>query len=85
MAIASPNTTWQVGLPRRRSSSSSAGKTAGKDTAAVKATWPAVFGIKKSLDDARELIESAFAELAGFGPRAEPLKTVARYLVERKH
>ncbi len=66
-------------------SSEQLGKTAGKDTAAVKATWPAVFGIKKSLDDARELIESAFAELAGFGPRAEPLKTVARYLVERKH
>ena len=66
-------------------SSEQLGKTAGKDTATVKATWPAVFGIEKSLQDAGELIDSAFAELAVFGQRAGPLKTVARYLVERKY
>ena len=65
-------------------SSEQLGKTAGKDTATVKATWPAVHGVEKSLTDARSLIDSAFAELNGFGARAEPLKTVARYLVERK-
>lgn len=66
-------------------SSEQLGKTAGKDTATVKATWPAVYGVEKSLQDARALIDSAFAELEGFGVAAEPLKTVARYLVERKH
>jgi geranylgeranyl diphosphate synthase type II len=65
-------------------SSEQLGKTAGKDTATVKATWPAVYGVERSLRDARELIDSAFAELDGFGAVTEPLKAVARYLVERK-
>ncbi len=66
-------------------SSEQLGKTAGKDTATVKATWPAVYGVEKSIQDARNLIDSAFAELNGFGASADPLKAVARYLVERKN
>jgi geranylgeranyl diphosphate synthase type II len=66
-------------------SSAELGKTAGKDTASIKATWPAVFGIEKSLHDAEELIADAFAALAPFGPAADPLKSLAAYLVERKH
>ena len=61
----------------------SLGKTAGKDTASSKATWPAVRGIPGSVADAQRLIEEAFAELTIFGDRAEPLKAVARYLIER--
>lgn len=61
------------------------GKTAGKDTASIKATWPAVYGIERSLKDASELIADAFAALAPFGPAANPLKSLANYLVERKH
>ena len=61
----------------------SLGKTAGKDAASSKATWPAVHGIPDSISDARRLIEEGFAELAIFGDRAESLKAVARYLVER--
>jgi geranylgeranyl diphosphate synthase type II len=61
------------------------GKTAGKDTASIKATWPAVFGIDRSLHDAEELIADAFAALAPFGKAADPLKSLANYLVERKH
>lgn len=61
----------------------SLGKTAGKDAASSKATWPAVRGIPGSQADAQRLIDEAFAELSIFGERAEPLKTVARYLVER--
>jgi geranylgeranyl diphosphate synthase type II len=60
------------------------GKTAGKDLATEKATWPAVFGIEQSQRDAAELIEEAFAALAPYGSRADGLKSVARYLVERK-
>jgi len=61
------------------------GKTAGKDLATEKATWPAVFGIEQSQRDAAELIEEAFAALAPYGSRADGLKSVARYLVERKN
>ncbi len=66
-------------------SSAELGKTAGKDTASIKATWPAVFGIERSLKDAEELIADAFAALEPFGPAAAPLKSLAQYLVERKN
>ena len=61
------------------------GKTAGKDQATEKATWPAVFGIEQSKRDAAALIDEAFAALAPYGSRADGLKSVARYLVERKN
>lgn len=60
------------------------GKTAGKDMAAEKATYPALFGIEESLKKADELVNGAFAELEPFGARAETLKDLARYLVDRK-
>jgi len=66
-------------------SSEHLGKTAGKDLASDKATWPAVFGIEQSRKDAARLISEAFAELAPYGSAAEGLKAVAQYLVERTH
>jgi geranylgeranyl diphosphate synthase, type II len=60
------------------------GKTAGKDTASEKATYPALFGIDASLSKADALVKDAFAELESFGERAEPLKELAQFLVERK-
>ncbi len=66
-------------------SSEQLGKTAGKDTAADKATWPAVFGIERSHHDAAELIADAFAALEPFGEAATPLKALAQYLVDRTH
>jgi geranylgeranyl diphosphate synthase type II len=66
-------------------SSEELGKTAGKDTATTKATWPAVYGIDQSLRDAEELIADAFQALEPFGPAAGPLKSLAQYLVERKN
>jgi geranylgeranyl diphosphate synthase type II len=60
------------------------GKTAGKDTASEKATYPALFGIDASVRKADELVSQAFAELESFGERADTLKELARYLVERK-
>jgi geranylgeranyl diphosphate synthase type II len=59
------------------------GKTAGKDTASDKATWPAVFGIEESIHAARELIADAFAALEPFGESAAPLKALATYLTTR--
>jgi geranylgeranyl diphosphate synthase, type II len=60
------------------------GKTAGKDTAAEKATYPALFGIDESVKKAAALVDSALASLDGFGSRADVLKDLARFLVERK-
>jgi len=61
------------------------GKTAGKDLAVEKATWPAVYGIEQSEKDAARLIDEAFAALAPYGERADGLKALARFLVERKN
>jgi geranylgeranyl diphosphate synthase, type II len=66
-------------------SSEELGKTAGKDTATTKATWPAVYGIDESLHDAEDLIADAFQALEPFGPAADSLKSLAQYLVERKN
>ncbi len=59
------------------------GKTAGKDTAAQKVTYPALFGVEESLKKAEALVESALSSLGGFGARAETLKALAKFLVER--
>ncbi|HET7104767.1 MAG TPA: farnesyl diphosphate synthase [Terracidiphilus sp.] len=67
------------------SDSAQLGKTAGKDQATEKATWPAVYGIEQSRRDADQLIHEAFAALEPYGSRADGLKAVARYLVERKN
>ncbi len=61
------------------------GKTAGKDVATEKATWPAVYGVDQSRRDAARLIDEAFAALEPYGSRADGLKSVARYLVDRKN
>ena len=60
------------------------GKTAGKDSAAEKATYPALFGIDESLKKADALVDSALASLDGFGPHGGVLKSLARFLVDRK-
>jgi geranylgeranyl diphosphate synthase, type II len=65
--------------------SSQLGKTAGKDVASEKATWPAVYGVDRSIRDAERLIDEAFTQLEAYGARADRLKAVARYLVERKN
>jgi len=66
-------------------SSEQLGKTAGKDTASDKATWPAVYGLERARKDAASLIADAFAALEPFGKSATPLKSLAQYLVDRTH
>jgi geranylgeranyl diphosphate synthase, type II len=65
-------------------SSEQLGKTAGKDTATEKATYPSLFGIDESLKKADALIAEGNAALDTFGNRAVTLKSLAAYLVERK-
>jgi geranylgeranyl diphosphate synthase type II len=66
-------------------SSEQLGKTAGKDLASDKATWPAVFGLDASRRDAERLITEAFAELDPYGSSAAGLKAIAQYFIERTH
>lgn len=66
-------------------SSAQLGKTAGKDTASDKATYPALYGIEPSLKKADELIEEGCAALAGFGERNATLIELAHFLVQRKN
>ncbi len=60
------------------------GKTAGKDAAAEKTTYPALFGIEESLRKADALVDQACAQLHEYGNAASTLKDLAHYLVERK-
>ena len=61
------------------------GKTAGKDLSAEKVTYPALFGVNESLKKADSLVDTAVANLDTFSSRAETLKAIARFLVERKN
>ncbi|HJT69987.1 MAG TPA: farnesyl diphosphate synthase [Terriglobales bacterium] len=60
------------------------GKTAGKDAASEKATYPALFGIEESRRKAAALLEEAQQSIKSLGERAEVLKQLAQFLVERK-
>jgi geranylgeranyl diphosphate synthase, type II len=62
------------------------GKSAGKDVAAKKATYPAVIGLEKSRAEARRLTRQAHNALSVFSNRdAEPLHALANYLLEREY
>jgi len=65
-------------------SSAALGKTAGKDIAQQKATYPAVFGLERSHQIAKELATKAIDELQVFGARADRLRTIAEFLVLRR-
>jgi len=65
-------------------SSAALGKTAGKDQAQRKATYPAVYGLDKSRAIAHELAEKAVDELSAYGERASRLRELADYLVLRR-
>lgn len=65
-------------------SSETLGKTAGKDQAQQKITFPAVYGLDASKRMAEEQRLAALASLAPFGPAADPLREIADFIVKRK-
>src|SRR5215470_3756692 len=65
-------------------SSAALGKTAGKDIAQQKATYPAVYGLLRSHQIAKELSEKAIAELDVYGAKASRLREIAEFLVYRR-
>jgi len=65
--------------------SASLGKTAGKDEAAHKSTYPAVMGLPAARQRATELFDEARSALGRFGPAAEPLLWLADHIQGRQH
>ena len=66
-------------------SSQKLGKTAGKDAAQQKATYPAVHGLARSRDLAATTIQKAVAALEALGPQGRWLREIALYVGERKN
>ncbi len=60
------------------------GKRTGKDVAHGKNTYPALIGLDKSWELARDLERRARHALDGFDHRAEPLRALASFAVERR-
>ena len=60
------------------------GKAVGTDKLRHKSTYPSLLGLEQSKRFARELIENALQSLESFDQKAEPLRAIARYIVERK-
>ncbi len=60
------------------------GKKAGSDEAKMKMTYPKLYGIEESKQKSNELIDNAINSLAAFDEKAEPLREIAKYLLERK-
>jgi geranylgeranyl diphosphate synthase type II len=60
------------------------GKPKGSDEKKKKMTYPRLYGIEKSREKAKELIHDAISALEIFDAKAEPLRAIARYMLERK-
>ena len=60
------------------------GKVVGVDAQMGKNTYPSIYGLEKSKEMLRELIDEAIDSLYQFDIKAEPLRKIAEYIVERK-
>ncbi len=60
------------------------GKEIGSDKVRGKITYPSVFGITESKTIQKRLIKQAIESLNRFDKRAEPLRELARYIINRK-
>ncbi|GAW94187.1 polyprenyl synthetase family protein [Calderihabitans maritimus] len=61
------------------------GKRVGSDLKKKKATYPAFYGIERSKSIAREKVNRALQCLSNFGKEAEPLRMIARFLLNREY
>ena len=61
------------------------GKGVKKDQAANKLTYPGVVGLEKAKAVSRKLLKEALASLSRFDRRADPLRALARFMIDRKH
>jgi len=65
-------------------SSAALGKTAGKDAAQQKATYPSLYGLEESRQIAKELEARAMAEIEPYGTLAARLRELAELIVHRR-
>lgn len=65
-------------------SSAALGKTAGKDQAQQKATYPSLYGLEKSRKISSDLSERAISELDTYGERGANLRALGEFLVARR-
>jgi geranylgeranyl diphosphate synthase, type II len=61
------------------------GKTAGKDEAVEKSTYPSILGLEASRKEAAKLTKTAMDSLAPFGKKADRLRELAGHLLDRKY
>jgi len=61
------------------------GKTQGKDEAADKPTYTSLLGLDGARQKASDLLEIALQSLTHFGAEADHLRSLARYVVERRY
>jgi geranylgeranyl diphosphate synthase type II len=61
------------------------GKSTGSDLSKGKATYPSVLGVEESKRRAKELVEMAVDAMNLFGPEAEPLREMARFVIARDY
>jgi geranylgeranyl diphosphate synthase, type II len=61
------------------------GKNTGTDLSRGKATYPSVLGLEESKRRAIDLVELAVESLKPYGPGAEPLREIARFILGRKN
>lgn len=59
------------------------GKNIGSDLLREKATYPAYLGLSESMNQAQNLLKTALSELECFDSRAEPLRGIAHFIVNR--
>jgi geranylgeranyl diphosphate synthase type II len=60
------------------------GKATGKDAAKGKNTYPALLGLEETRQQAHAQLESALKALEPFGPTADGLRALAKFVVERQ-
>lgn len=60
------------------------GKATGGDARKEKATYPSTFGLNESKRLAKDFGQKAVSALQGFGPQADALREIARYIVDRR-
>ena len=60
------------------------GKAVGTDKLRQKSTYPSLLGLEESKTFAGKLIDNALQALGSFDQKAEPLRAIARYIIDRK-
>ena len=61
------------------------GKAVGTDSLRQKNTYPSLLGLEQSEAYARHLIDTALQSIGAFDSKADPLRALARFIIERNH